>query len=121
CLGAQLLADALGSRVYPHHTKEIGWMPVSWNRQARGYLSNLPEETTVLHWHGDTFDLPGGALPLASSAYCPNQGFLHGRCLAFQFHLEAGEKETALMLENCANELRTGSESIHTAEAIRAG
>lgn len=121
CLGAQLLADALGARVFPHHTKEIGWMPIHWSEHARSHIGVLPEETTVLHWHGDTFELPDGAVPIARSAYCPNQGFLYGRCLAFQFHLEAGQQETELMLKNCADELKTGVESIHSAEAIRSG
>lgn len=118
CLGAQLLADALNAKVYPHHTKEIGWMPVWWSAEAKRLVSGLHESTVVLHWHGDTFDIPDGATPLAHSAYCQNQGFIHGRCLAFQFHLEAGERETALMLENCGQEIACPALSIHAAQAI---
>src|SRR4051812_41700328 len=60
CLGAQLIAKALGSRVFPNHTKEIGWHPVELTEEgaADELFDALPKRLTVLHWHGDTFDLP---------------------------------------------------------------
>lgn len=84
CLGAQIMAKALGAAVYPGGTQEIGWAPLT---KAEGLLAPL-EGRPVLHWHGDTFDLPDGSTLLASSAVYPHQAFSHGRSLALQFHME---------------------------------
>ena len=91
CLGAQLIAAALGARVYPASRKEIGWEPIELTAAGRagplGVLDGLP----VLHWHGDTFDLPTGGELLASTTVCPHQAFSRGaNVLALQFHVEAG-------------------------------
>jgi GMP synthase (glutamine-hydrolysing) len=92
CLGAQLIAHALGARVYPGPVKEIGLSPIALTEAGRSSpLSAVAPEQPVLHWHGDTFDLPKGATLLASSDAYPNQAFAVGRnVLALQFHLEAG-------------------------------
>ena len=91
CLGAQVLARALGARVYPGGTKEIGWGPIALTEAGRGSpLRHLdPVETDVLHWHGDTFDLPDDAMRLASTDLYENQAFRWGTAaLALQFHPE---------------------------------
>jgi GMP synthase (glutamine-hydrolysing) len=92
CLGAQLIARALGAPVYPARAKEIGWAPVTLTEAGRhSCLHHL--DTAVLHWHGDTFDLPDGAERLASTAVTENQAFSWGdSALALQFHAEAAGK-----------------------------
>ena len=91
CLGSQLIARALGARVYPGTGKEIGWAPLQLTEVGRAScLAPLGDGTAVLHWHGDTFDLPKGAGLLASTPRYKNQAFAwerHG--LALQCHLEA--------------------------------
>ncbi|MBT3361204.1 MAG: glutamine amidotransferase [Rhodospirillales bacterium] len=95
CLGCQLMARALGAPVYPSGTKEIGWGPLRFSdAAANSCLAPLAErQSPVLHWHGDTFDLPEGAIHLAGTDACPNQAISLGKfALALQFHLEATEQ-----------------------------
>lgn len=92
CLGAQMIAAAMGARVYPSGRKEIGWgsltLTASGKQACLQYLAS--NQTKVLHWHGDTFDLPSGATLLASTDQTPNQAFSVGKnVLALQFHIEA--------------------------------
>lgn len=120
CLGAQLIADALGSRVYANKHKEIGWFPVQKTEQAGKIpaFGALSDEMVVFHWHGDTFDLPQGAIHAARSAACENQAFIYdGRVAGLQFHLETTRSGAAEMIRNCGHELVDGP-FIQPAEAI---
>ncbi len=89
CLGAQLLARALGAAVRPGDGAEIGFAPVQVRDPDDPVLGALAPRTSVLHWHGDVFDLPAGATPLASSEATPLQAFRHGNAWGVLFHPEA--------------------------------
>lgn len=92
CLGAQLIARAAGARVYPSGVKEIGFAPISLTAAgAASCLAPFAHDPITLHWHGDTFALPAGAVRLASTDLCENQAFSLGpQVIGFQFHPEAG-------------------------------
>ena len=112
CLGAQLIADVLGARVYRNQHKEIGWFPLELTNQAREsrLFGDLPTQFTALHWHGDTFDLPPGATHIAKSEGCANQAFTFDseRVVGLQFHLEWTKAILAETLRNCAGDLTEG-------------
>lgn len=115
CLGAQLIANILGAKIYKNKDKEIGWHEVTSATRNKF----IPQKFLAFHWHGETFDLPEGALLLASSAACQHQAFLYGnRVLALQFHLETTEKTANLLSENCGDEL-TGGQFIFTRKQIQ--
>jgi GMP synthase (glutamine-hydrolysing) len=87
CLGGQLIANAMGTKVFPNDQQEIGWFPVT---KTDDIASWCPDEFTPLSWHGDRFDLPQVATAFAQSAVTPYQGFsLSNKVWALQFHLEA--------------------------------
>jgi len=89
CLGSQLIADALGSKVFRNGSLEIGWFPVCFTEQAANIFADLPAKATVFHWHGETYELPKCAVRLASSEATGCQAFSYGsNVFAFQFHLE---------------------------------
>lgn len=89
CLGAQLLARALGAEVRPGEGPEIGFAPVEVSDSGDPVLGGLAPSTDVLHWHGDVFELPAGAQPLASSAKTEHQAFRAGSAWGVLFHPEA--------------------------------
>jgi len=94
CLGSQLIARALGARVYSNEVKEIGWYELNPAPAAAGdpLFRHLPPSQKIFQWHGDTFDIPTGAVHLASSPDCVNQAFRYGdNVYGLQFHLEVDE------------------------------
>ena len=118
CLGSQLIASALGSRIYPGAEKEIGWFPVFAEPAVPGTFV-FPASAEVFHWHGETFDLPAGAVHLASSAACRNQAFQIGaRVIGLQFHLETTPESAEAIISNCAHELLP-QRFIQTESALR--
>jgi GMP synthase (glutamine-hydrolysing) len=141
CLGAQLIAAALGAGVYPNYYREIGWFPVSIkppsagsNRDGAGgraaaaaaaadttpdnpveLFSQFPASITALHWHGETFSLPAGAELLARSDACVNQAFSVGdRVLGLQFHLEATRESARELVEGSPGDLTEGDPYVAT-------
>jgi GMP synthase-like glutamine amidotransferase len=106
CLGAQLIAKALGAKVYPNAEKEIGWRAVQWTEAAANdpLFSGFRDPETVFHWHGDTFDLPANAEWLAWSSACRNQAFRAGSNIyGLQFHAEVTPEMIADWLEEDLN------------------
>jgi GMP synthase (glutamine-hydrolysing) len=109
CLGAQLLADVLGAKVYPNKEKEIGWFPLKFYTDRHPLAAVFPAQLRVFHWHGDTFDLPAQSILIASSEACQNQAYLIGnQILALQFHLETSPDLIQQFLDNGQDELDKG-------------
>jgi len=105
CLGAQLIAAVSGARVYPNPQKEIGFWPVRWMEAGKVIRGGGTEEI-FFHWHGETFDLPAGAVLLASTTACVNQAFLlGGRVLGVQFHPEVTPEIIRAMIAHEGHEL----------------
>lgn len=111
CLGAQLIAGALGSPVYPHTVKEIGWWQLERTKEGESLqlFAGLPETFSVFELHGDTYDLPQGAVRLAESKACLNQAFLYeDRVIGLQFHPEFTENTLNQIVEKLGHELNDG-------------
>lgn len=118
CLGAQLIASAMGARVYRNAVKEIGWFPIQGTPSTDRTTFNFPPTAEVFHWHGETFDLPSGAIRLARSQGCENQAFQFGRSvIGLQFHLETTPESARVIVKHCRNELLP-SEYIQTESEI---
>lgn len=119
CLGAQLIANALGARVYPNREKEIGWFPVQpvpSPEDDRAF--RFPRDCLAFHWHGETFDLPHGAAHLARTQACENQAFQFGpRVIGLQFHLEVTPQTAREIVKNCGHEL-IPAEFVQSEESI---
>lgn len=122
CLGAQILAEVLGAKVYQNRKKEMGWFPVFMTEYGRNnkILNDFPASLTVFHWHGDTFVLPEAAKNLFRSDICTNQAFIYNdKILGLQFHLEATPGTIEEMITNCRNELIPDNFVQTEAEIIR--
>lgn len=108
CLGAQLVADALGAKTYKNKYQEIGWFNINKSLEAENTIFStvIPEQIEVFHWHGETFDIPEGAIALAKSEGCENQGFIMGdRIVGLQFHLETTLISAQELIGNCRGQL----------------
>lgn len=119
CLGAQLIANALGARVFRNPQKEIGWYEIAAVPAPAGAFQ-FPGNALAFHWHGETFDLPDGAMHLARSAACEHQAFQIGsQVIGLQFHLETTPESAESLLAHCGDELVAG-EFIQSAAELRA-
>lgn len=123
CLGAQLMASAMGAPVIPNCHQEIGWFPLQKTEVGKNHtlLDGFSTGTPVFHWHGDTFGIPSGAIHLLKSEACVNQAFMIGtNALALQFHMELTAKALQDLIENCGNELLRDAPFIQSATEIMA-
>lgn len=121
CLGAQLIANVLGAKVYGNDHREIGWYPVRTLEAARDSLvfGTLPREFTAFHWHGDTFDIPAGAVRMAESNGCANQAFEYNvKVIGLQFHLESTRESIEKLIEHCGDEIIGGASYIQPPEKM---
>lgn len=108
CLGAQLIADALGADVSPNAQREIGWYPVHNhpNIQQTFMSGVIPDNIQTFHWHSDRFAIPQNSTPILSSKACDNQGFVYGsRVLALQCHFETDQQFVQHLIQHCGDEL----------------
>ncbi|MFQ5497524.1 MAG: type 1 glutamine amidotransferase [Nitrosopumilus sp.] len=106
CLGSQLIAKTFGGKVYHGPKKEIGFYNDLKSSSDSPLFSGFQDPFTVFHWHGDTFDLPEGAIRLASSEQYPNQAFQYKCAVGLQFHMEVNEKMVNLWLDNTEEKLK---------------
>jgi GMP synthase-like glutamine amidotransferase len=120
CLGSQLLANVLGAKVVKGSQKEIGFFPIEFSKKESSLFNHFQNETSVFHWHGDTFEIPENAVRIASSKACKNQGFMVGnRILAFQFHIEMDEETIENLMKNEPEELAEIGNYIQNEAIIR--
>lgn len=121
CLGAQLIAAALGGPVYANKVQEIGWLEIENQAPPEPGLYQFPAVCTVFQWHGETFDLPPGARQLARSRHCENQAFQFGeKVIGLQFHLETTAASAQELVENCRAELAVGGQAVQSEAEIMA-
>lgn len=123
CLGAQVLAEALGGQARRNTGPEIGWFPLERHAEAAGtVLELIPDGFVACHWHGDTFDLPPGSLVTHSTPATPNQAFVaaQGRALGLQFHLEWDARALGQLVDRFGSELVVGP-TVQSAEDILRG
>jgi len=121
CLGAQLIAAAMGAKVYPAKNKEIGWFAVEKTEQAKELplVKALPGCFDVFQWHGDTYDLPQGCTQLFRSDACEQQGFsLNSQVVALQFHIEVTPAGILGFLAHNGQELDTPAAFVQSAQVI---
>ena len=123
CLGAQMIASAFGARVYKNAVKEIGWWKLTREPAAAAHPlgTALPDGAEVFQWHGETFDLPTGAVRLARSGACLNQAIAVGpRVLGLQFHLETTEASARALIEGLPGDMANPGPYMQSPEAMLA-
>ena len=123
CLGAQLVAQALGAEVRPNHEPEIGFWTVRFSAKALEHplLRGWPEKAAVLHWHVDAFTVPPGAIRVGMSAACAAQGFVWGDgVIGLQFHPEMTVEMVEQLMAYEGHETAEEQEFVQTGEQIRA-
>lgn len=122
CLGAQLIAAALGAPVKRAPHTEIGWYPVELTAAGRQLpvFADFPDRFEAFHWHGDMFELPQGAVGAARSAACPHQALVleEGRVVGLQFHLEETPDSVSALVEHAGHELTRGQGSSGSVSAL---
>ncbi|MHA6531423.1 type 1 glutamine amidotransferase [Paenibacillus sp. BAC0078] len=124
CLGAQLIAEAIGGEVYKNDLKEIGWFPVKLTDGAgeSAFFRHFPQEFTPFHWHGDTFRLPAEAQKLALSLGCANQAYVYDEhVIGLQFHLESSRESIQQLIKHGEDELEEGIYIQKPAEMLAQG
>jgi GMP synthase-like glutamine amidotransferase len=122
CLGAQIIAEVLGARVYRARFPEIGWFPVEIPKDAMKspILSQTHRKITGFHWHHDTFDLPDGSIRFGSTKACLNQGFIYeDHVIGIQFHPECRQEEVRMLIEQSRYEC-IGGMYVQSPDAILA-
>jgi GMP synthase-like glutamine amidotransferase len=120
CLGGQLISKALGGKISANPVKEIGWLPVQKtpNPQAEDWLSDVEDNSTLFHWHGETFSIPEGATNILHSAHCDHQGFVIGNTLALQCHIEMTESMVREWADLYTDELADPAATVQSQTAI---
>lgn len=121
CLGAQMIAQVLGARVFKNTNKEIGWFPIKMKKgSGNTFFKEIWQETFhAFHWHGDTFDIPDGAIHFAESEACRNQGFIYQQnVVGLQSHLESTKESIEQLILNCGDEIETPDLYIQSADEI---
>ena len=115
CLGAQLIAKAIGAKVGKSREKEIGWFKVKLTSDGLNdsIFDGFDNEIEVFQWHGDTFDIPENALHLASSNACANQAFKYNNVYGFQFHLEVTNNMVKEWLDAYAEEILSMGDKVN--------
>lgn len=123
CLGGQLISKALGGDISANPIKEIGWLPVQRveNEQATDWLNGITDETTMFHWHGETFSIPEGATSILKSRHCAHQGFVIGNTLALQCHVEMTAPMVTEWADLYKDELTNPSETVQSREEMVLG
>jgi GMP synthase (glutamine-hydrolysing) len=108
CLGSQLIANVLGSKIYKNKYKEIGWFDITFTKNSNviNAFNGFPAILKVFQWHQETFDIPKNCIHIANSEYCENQAFSYGKnIIAIQFHLEVTKKDVQNWIKTGRNEI----------------
>lgn len=122
CFGAQLIAHVMGKSVHPANDHEIGWYPINLTGAGKTHpaTKHWGEDPMVFHWHSNTFDLPHGAVHLASTNLCKNQAFVvNENIIGLQFHLEIGRPQVQTMINNWGRYRESGDHVQSAEEMLR--